>query len=133
MPNRNSYQRIDRISEEVRRELDRIIRDELRDPRVSGTWSITRVEVARDLGHAKVYVSTLEDDRRGELLAALRSAAGFLRHALSREMIIRQAPELSFLEDRNIAYGAHIAQVLREVHAGETAEEKGEEDGESGT
>lgn len=134
MPSKASYQRIDRISEEVRREVDRIIRDELNDPRVTGTFSITRAEVTRDLRYAKIYVSVLEDERRADLMKALKSAAGFIRRALGREMIIRTAPELIFVEDRNIAYGAHIAQVLREVHAGEAPEEtEGETDAESGT
>ena len=134
MPSRANYQRIDRISEEVRREVDRIIRNELNDPRVTGTFSITRAEVTRDLRYAKIYVSVLEDDRRVDLMKALKSAAGFIRRALGHEMIIRQAPELIFVEDRNIAYGAHIAQVLREVRAGENPEDTEEEtDGESGT
>ena len=54
-----SYQRIDRISEEVRREVDRIIREDLNDPRVCGTFSITRAEVTRDLRYAKIFVSVL--------------------------------------------------------------------------
>ena len=115
--NRNAYNRIDRISEEVRREVDRIIRDELRDPRISGTFSVTRAEVTRDLRYAKIYVSVLEEERRRPLLEALKSASGFIRHSLAKEMIIRQSPELIFTEDRNIAYGAHIAQVLHEVGA----------------
>ncbi len=114
---RNTYNRIDRISEEVRREVDRIIRDELRDPRIDGTFSITRAEVTRDLRYAKIYVSVLEEDRRQPLMDALKSASGFIRHSLAKEMIIRQSPELIFTEDRNIAYGAHIAQVLHEVGA----------------
>ena len=128
MPNRSSYQRIDRISEEVRREVDRIIRDELNDPRISGTFSITRAEVTRDLRYAKIFVSVLEDDRRQGLMDALKSASGFIRHALAKEMIIRQSPELIFTEDRNIAYGAHIAQVLHEVGADQLPAEEEEPD-----
>ena len=127
MPNRNSYQRIDRISEEVRREVDRIIRDELNDPRISGTFSITRAEVTRDLRYAKIFVSVLEDDRREGLMDALKSASGFIRHALAKEMIIRQSPELIFTEDRNIAYGAHIAQVLKKVGVPQAEPDDGEE------
>ena len=56
-----SYQRIDRISEEVRRELDAIIREDLNDPRMDGTWSVTRAEVTGDLKFAKIYVSVLEE------------------------------------------------------------------------
>ena len=114
-----SYQRIDRISEEVRRELDALIRDELHDPRIQGTWSITRAEVTRDLRYAKVYVSVLEEENRAPLMEALKSAAGYLRHALSRSMIIRQSPELKFLEDRNIEYGVYISQRLQQVRANE--------------
>ena len=110
-----SYQRIDRISEEVRREVDRIIREELNDPRVTGTFSVTRAEVTRDLRYAKIYVSVLEDDKREDLLKALKSAAGYIRRALGKGIIIRSAPELSFVSDQNIAYGVHIAQVLAEA------------------
>ena len=110
-----SYQRIDRISEEVRREVDRIIREELNDPRISGTFSVTRAEVTRDLRFAKIYVSVLEDDKRDDLLKALKSAAGYIRRELARGIVIRQSPELSFVKDENIAYGVHIAKVLADV------------------
>jgi len=116
------YQRIDRISEEVRRELDAIIREELNDPRIDGTWSLTRAEVTGDLRYAKVYVSVLEDDRREKLLEAFKSAKGYLRRALGKRMIIRSAPELIFVDDRNIAYGVHIAKVLAETGIAAAAE-----------
>ncbi|MCL1965148.1 MAG: 30S ribosome-binding factor RbfA [Firmicutes bacterium] len=109
------YERIDRISEEVRRELDRVLREEVRDPRVSGTWSITRVEVTRDLRYAKVRVSVLEDESRLPLLKALKSAAGFIRRELGRNLNLRYTPELLFETDDNIAYGAHISSILQDV------------------
>ncbi len=114
-----AYQRIDRISEEVRREVDRIIREELNDPRVSGTFSVTRAEVTRDLRYAKVYVSVLEDEKREPLLQALKSAAGYIRRALGKGIIIRSAPELIFVSDQNIAYGVHIAKVLADAQKNE--------------
>ena len=110
-----SYNRIDRISEEVRREVDRIIREDLSDPRVSGTFSVTRAEVTRDLRHAKIYVSVLEDDKREGMMAALKKAAGFIRHELGQNIIIRYSPELTFVSDENIAYGVHIAKVLADA------------------
>lgn len=110
-----SFQRIDRISEEVRREVDRIIREELNDPRVSGTFSVTRAEVTRDLRFAKIYVSVLEDDKRDGLLAALKSASGYIRRALGKGIMIRYSPELIFVKDENIAYGVHIAMVLADA------------------
>ena len=106
-----SYQRIDRISEEVRREVDSVIRD-LKDPRIDGTFSVTRADVTGDLRYAKIYVSVLEDDKREGLMAALKGAKGFIRRELGRRMIIRYTPELTFVSDKNIEYGVHIAQVL---------------------
>ena len=110
-----SYQRIDRISEEVRREVDRIIREELSDPRIGGTFSVTRADVTRDLRYAKIYVSVLEDDKREDLMKALKSASGYIRRALGKGILIRYAPELSFVSDQNIAYGVHIANVLQQA------------------
>ncbi len=106
--------RIDRISEEVRHAVDAAIRT-LNDPRVSGTYAVTRADVTRDLRYAKVYVSVLEDDKADGLMQALKNAAGYLRREVGRQVDLRYTPELIFERDRNIAYGAHIAQVLREV------------------
>ena len=119
-----SYQRIDRISEEVRREVDAIIREQLHDPRIRGTYSVTRAEVTRDLRYAKIYVSVLEEADRAPLLAALKRAAGFVRHELGKRMIIRYAPEMLFTLDQNIEYGVHIAAVLKQVQSeGQTHDE----------
>lgn len=124
---KQSYQRIDRISEEVRREVDRIIREDLNDPRISGTFSVTRAEVTRDLRFAKIFVSVLEDDKRDDLLKALKSAAGYIRRELARNIVIRQSPELSFVKDENIAYGVHIAKVLADVQKMEGMNDHGDD------
>lgn len=107
--------RQNRIAEEIRKNLDRIIREELRDPRVCGTFSITRVEPTRDLRIAKVYISVLEEEGLEDMIKALKGASGLLRHALGARLSVRHTPELIFLPDRNIAYGMHIADVLRQV------------------
>ena len=122
-----SYNRIDRISEEVRREVDRIIREELSDPRVAGTFSVTRAEVTRDLRHAKIYVSVLEDDKREGMMKALKSAAGYIRRALGQNIIIRYSPELTFVSDENIAYGVHIAKVLADAQKTENHDGEADE------
>ncbi len=123
-----NYQRIDRISEEIRREVDTIIREELGDPRIGGTFSVTRAEVTGDLRYAKIYISVLEDERREELMEALKSAKGFIRRTLGKRMIIRYTPELTFVSDKNIEYGVHIAKVLAE-----TVRTEGKTDGINGT
>lgn len=122
-----AYQRIDRISEQVRHEVDRIIREEVSDPRVQGTFSITRAEVTRDLRYAKIYVSVLEDDKRDDLMKALKSAAGFIRRSLGKNMLIRYAPELQFISDQNIAYGVHIAKMLADAQVSAPDEQETEE------
>ena len=114
--------RQDRISEELRRELDKIIRSDVRDPRIACTFSITRADVTRDLRYAKVHVSVLEADRREGLLRALKGAAGFLRRALGSRMQLRYTPELLFELDTNIEYADRIGKLLREVGASEGAE-----------
>ncbi len=108
------FERTDRISEEVRRALDKIIRGEVNDPRVCGTWSITHADVTRDLRYCRVRVSVLEEELRKDMLKALKNAAGFIRRELGHEVDLRYTPELIFELDTNIEYAAHIQQVLAE-------------------
>ena len=122
-----SYQRIDRISEEVRREVDTIIRHELNDPRIEGTYSVTRAEVTCDLRYAKIYVSVLEEEKRDDLIQALKNAKGYIRRSLGKRMIIRYSPELIFVSDKNIEYGVHIAKMLADV---KTTEDQNDDAGE---
>lgn len=117
------------ISEEIRRETDKIIREDMHDPRLGGTYCITRAEVTRDLRYAKMYVSVLEDDKAEGVLAALKSGAGFIRRELTHRMSLRYTPELQFIHDRNIAYGVHVASLLRDIGpAASTDESKNNED-----
>ena len=107
--------RIDRISEEVRREIDKILREDVHDPRITGTYCITRADVTRDLKYAKVYISILENELAADMMKALKSAAGFIRRELGRKAQLRSTPEVIFIRDENIAYGAHIAEILKNV------------------
>ena len=108
-----AYDRIDRISEEVRREIDKIIREDVRDPRVGGMFSIVRCEVTRDLKFCKVRVSVLEEDKRDPMIAALKNAAGFIRRELGHRVQLRYTPELIFELDTNIEYAARINEILK--------------------
>lgn len=110
-----AFDRIDRISEEVRKELDSILREDVSDPRIAGTWSITRCEVTRDLRYCKVRISVLEDERREDMQKALKSAAGFVRRTLGRRMDLRYVPEVIFEMDNNIEYAAKISRILMET------------------
>ena len=116
-----SFDRIDRISQECHRAIDAIIRDELNDPRIGGTWSIVRCEVTRDLRYCKVRVSILEEEKRKDMMAALKKAAGFIRRELGRRVDLRYVPEIIFELDTNIEYAAHINQLLKEhIHEPES-------------
>lgn len=120
--------RQNRVAEEIKKNLDRIIRDQLNDPRVNSTFSITRVETSRDLRHAKVFVSVLEDGKLEDMIKALKGASGLLRHALGSTLTLRNVPELQFVGDKNIEYGLHIAGVLKQVLGDEPQIEDDEDD-----
>lgn len=114
--------RIGRINEEVQRELSSLLR-ELKDPRVSGLISITNVEVTPDLRFAKVYVSVLEADRAKDTLKGLKSAGGFMRRELGARLNLRHTPQLDFVLDDSIAYGAHIFDILSKLDIPEDSDE----------
>ena len=111
-----AFDRIDRISQEVHKAIDHIVRDELNDPRIGGTWSIVRCEVTRDLRYCKVRVSILEAERRKDMMKALQKASGFVRRELGRCVDLRYVPEILFELDTNIEYAARINQLLNENH-----------------
>lgn len=104
--------RINRINDEIQRELAAQLRG-LKDPRVSGMVSITRVDTTSDLRYARVYVSALNKDREKDVLKGLKSASGFLRRELGHALQLRYTPELLFIGDDSIQHGAHILELLR--------------------
>ena len=106
--------RIGRINEEIQRELADQLRH-LKDPRgSSGMVSVTRVDTTGDLRYARVYVSALDKSQEKEILKGLKSASGFLRRELGHALQLRYTPELQFIGDDSIQYGAHILEVLRD-------------------
>ncbi|MCC6793335.1 MAG: 30S ribosome-binding factor RbfA [Thermomicrobiales bacterium] len=103
------------VGEFLKEELTDIIRREVKDPRV-GFMSLTEVEMAPDLRSARVYVSVLgTDEERAATLAALRSAAGFIRHHLKPRLRMRQIPELDFRDDRSMEHAAEISRAITEI------------------
>ncbi len=113
----------ERIGEQIRQTLSRLLRDEVSDPRI-GMLSLTRVEVAPDLSSAGVYWSPLVPPEGAEAAGGLErmsdglaSAAGFLRRRLAAELSLRRTPELLFRHDPSIERGAQVLELLREVNA----------------
>ncbi len=124
--------KIDRVNEDVRRELTAILR-EVKDPRVTGCLlSIVRVEVTNDLSYCTVYVSTMEGlDRTKEAVKGLKSAAGYIRRELGRAVKLRHTPELLFKPTDSIEYGAHISRLLGDMDL-PADDDPGEEDDHAG-
>ncbi len=119
--------KIDRVTEDVRRELSAILR-EVKDPRVKGCLlSIVRVEVTSDLSYCTVYVSTVEGmDRTKEAVKGLKSAAGYIRRELGKSLSLRHVPEMIFKATDSIEYGAHISKVLSDLVAEDANRKKDE-------
>lgn len=107
--------RIGRINEDLQRELSDLIRS-LKDPRVQQSMvSVTKVEATGDLRYAKVYISVLDKDKAREVLKGLKSAGGFLRREIAGRLQLRYTPELVFVEDDSIAYGARMFDLLKSL------------------
>ena len=108
--------RIVRISEEVKKELSQIIREDIKDPRLPAVVSIVAVKVTKDLNFAKVYVSVLGDDQiKKEAEAALKSAAGFIRREIGHRLNLRNTPQFQFVMDDSIEYGVNMNKLIADV------------------
>ena len=114
--------RIDRISEEVKRELSDIIQNHIKDPRLPPFVSVTGVRVTKDLKHAKSFVSVLgtEEQKQGAL-KALQSAAGYIRHEIGQRVKLRFTPEFHFHLDDSIEHGMHISKLISDTMASQNA------------
>lgn len=105
--------RIDKINEEVRRELSNVIR-ELKDSRIPMMTSVVSVSVTNDLRYAKAYISVLGDETvQKKALEGLKSAAGFVRREMGKRVDLRYTPEFIFEIDHSIEHGAYINELLK--------------------
>src|SRR5882672_2367497 len=104
-------QRLRRVADQIQRELSGFLRSELKDPRV-GMITLTGVEVSPDLGHAKVFFTTLGDAE------SLAPAAGFLRSELARRLKLRVTPGLRFVHDPSVEHGARLSKLIDDAVAG---------------
>ncbi len=120
-----------RLAEEVREEVARMVASELKDPRL-GFVTVVRVELAHDLRNARVYVGVLGSEaEREKSLTALRSAAGFVRRELGRRLRIHHSPEIDFRYDKGLEATDRVARLLQEEAAREKPPGTGA-DGDSG-
>lgn len=113
-----SFRRVDRVNQLLREELSRLIRHEMKDPRVRGV-TVTGVETTSDLAHATVHVRTLRDDQPvDEAIEGLESAEGWLRRTLGRDLHMRRIPEFAFEEDRTLEKARRIEELLEQAGVG---------------
>ena len=123
--------RVQRVADQIQRELASLIQIEVNDPRI-GMVSVTDVEVSRDLAHAKIYatvLNTMTDDLQvnestlsepGDLdkleieenINALNKAAGYLRSLLAKRLSTRSVPKLRFYYDGSIERGQQLSSLI---------------------
>jgi ribosome-binding factor A len=111
------FERTQRVSQFLHQELARLLHSKVRDPRVHRI-NLTDVEVSRDLSHAKVFFTLLDDHTdadRAEIAAVLRKVSGFLRSELAKQSSMRTVPRLSFRFDESVGRGRDMESLLREV------------------
>lgn len=117
-----------RINGEVQKVLAEIIRREIKDPRISPLTSVVSVEVAPDLKSCKAWISVLGDEEaRTSTLQGLKSAEGFIKSKLAKEINLRNTPGITFIMDQSIEYGVNMSRKIDDVMASEQSEEDSEE------
>jgi ribosome-binding factor A len=104
-----------RINEEVKREISAIIRDEIKDPRMTAMVSVTAVKVTKDLSYAKVYVSIFSNNKEEQdnTFSALKSASGYIRKEIGRRVNLRNTPQILFELDESISYSMKIDELIQ--------------------
>ena len=120
------------VSQEVRRELSRLMLDGVKDPRVAPLTTVTDVTVAPDLKTAKVYVSVYGDaEVKKNTMDGLKNAAPYLRSMLAKNLNMRLTPQLFFVLDDSLEYAMKIEGMIASLHEGEDngdAEESSDEE-----
>ncbi len=113
------YSRTQRIGDQIQRELAQMIPREVKDPRL-GFVTVTAVDVSRDVGHAKVFITVMGENDAEKIqqnLRVLNDAAGYLRMLLGKAMKLRSVPNLHFHYDESISRGAHLSSLIERAVA----------------
>ena len=119
-------ERTDRIEEEIKKIVSKLIDNGIKDPRLTGLISVTKVEVTKDLKYCKVYVSMLGTKDVKEAMTGLDSAKGLVRKEIGSNIRMFNTPEVKFVYDDSMEYGQHIEQVLNTLNISHDDEEETE-------
>jgi ribosome-binding factor A len=110
--------RPDRVADQLRTELAQLLAREVHDPGI-GFVTLTRVQMTNDIQQARVFYTTLGDEKaRRSTARALDRAAAFLRRQIGARLRLKRVPQLEFIYDESIAGQDRIEQILNEIHAG---------------
>ena len=107
--------RMDRVNEQIKKEVGNIIDLKLKNPNITGIISVTKVKTSPDLRTARVYISLLNSKSKKNTLEGLKNASGYIRSELASRMNLRYTPELIFEIDDSMEYGARIENILKEI------------------
>jgi len=111
-----SKDRIAAISAEFKRVLSDIIRNDIKDPRVSAMASVTHVEITKDLKYAKAYISVFDTDKlKKSTIESLTHAEHYIKNEIGARLRIRRLPEITFILDTSIEYSSKISEMLKKV------------------
>lgn len=114
MPAKNNN-RLGRIDEELKKEISQIINYELQNPKITGLISVTRTKITPDFKYAKIYVSILNSKNIKDTLSNLKKSSGYIRTEIAKRINLRITPELIFVLDDSMEYGAKIDQILKDI------------------
>ena len=105
-----------RVNAEVQHELANLIREGIKDPRIHPMTSVTAVEVAPDLKTCRAYISVMgNEEAKNNTIAGLKSAEGYIRRQLAKNINLRNTPEIRFILDESIEYGVAMSKLIDEV------------------
>ena len=108
-------ERLNRINEELKKEISHIIDFELKNSNVTGLISVTKVKTTPDLKYARVYVTMINEKSKKENLSILKKSSGYIRSAIAKKINLRNTPELIFEFDDSLEYGSRIDEILKDI------------------
>ena len=115
MQRQTNSNRMNRVNEELKRELSNIINYEVKNSNVTGMISVTKVKTSPDLKYARISISIINSKNIKQTLAGLKAASGFIRSRIAEKMNLRVTPELVFELDESLVYGEKIDRLLEQV------------------
>ena len=107
--------KIERLNHTFMEEISNILMTEIKDEDIKFV-TVTDVDITNDLSFAKVYITVFDKEKKDSTLKALNGASHFIRGKLSEKVDIRHTPELKFLYDESIEYGAHIEDIIEKIN-----------------